>query len=281
MNGLPRIRRLLTATAMTLCIASPVHAVGVIDPTPQWGTGAQSGTMKCADFSPNCGVGVYPPGSQGPDVDNFQGLTGASAASDGFGAAAAHAALNSVGGLDMPHLYGQSFAATGGVVFGTSWALDHYTYTGPSTTKHLTVSLAGTVTAPNTPSFNEINASVYVFDAAQIQGQFGFTDYRGYFGEVIQDYQQSTLSLAPGQTSDSGTIDINLDNGGAFYIFAYLGTSAGNGGSASAMNSLDLAFDSNAGLSAVSMVPEPSAWAMLLAGLGVLGFGARGWAVRA
>ena len=280
MNRPRQFHRLLVATASAfaaLCIAAPANAAIAI-PTATWGTGAQSGTMEC--FTSECQTGVFPSGSQGPNEDNVLGLAASSSVSDGFGAASAHAALNAVPGLHMPHLYGQSIAAVNGVAYGTSWALDHYTYSGADTTKHLSISLTGSVTAPNTPTFNEIHGDVYVFSASELPSDPGTSNLSGYFGEIIHTYQASSLALGPSNSFAAGTIDINLTNGDAFYIFARLDTSAANGGSAISMNSLGLGFDSNAGLSAASMVPEPSEWAMLLAGLGLMGFAARNRARR-
>lgn len=119
-----------------------------------------------------------------------------------------------------------------------------------------------------------------MFSASELPSDPGTSNLSGYFGEIIYTYQASTLTLGPSNSFAAGTIDINLTNGDAFYIFARLDTSAANGGSAISMNSLGLGFDNNAGLSAASMVPEPSEWAMLLAGLGLMGFAARNRARR-
>jgi len=268
----------LSAFAFTiaLCLpAAPAHAAPALD---QWGTGASTSTLTCANFSLTCGVGTTPAGF-GAEVDNFRILTADSTINDIRGAAEAHAAITGITGLNLPHLTGQSGGPQ--LAFSSSWGLDAYFYTGVATTRTLSVTLTGTVANPGNSPFTGISASVYVLDPAEVENLGGgFTRFAGYFGEGLFPTQRVDLYIEPDGQLDTGSIVLNLNPGDSFYLWATLSTSSGLGGTAISMNSLSLSVDDNFGLRSASAgqippIPEPASWLMLLAGLGALGTAVR------
>lgn len=274
-----RARFALAAVALSIGTFAPsAHAILAPEPLmDQWGTGARTTTLTCAGFSPTCSTGTSPIGV-GPEQDNFQGLSATSSISDTRGSATVNAVIDNRSGINLPHLAGE--AAAGQIAGGSAWALDGYTYSGPQTTRTLHVELTGSITNPIGSAFTDIEAGIYILSPYDIEGLLeSSTDFFGYFGEGIFPIQELHLVIdQAGQTFDGGDIELTLEDGDQFYIWTYLSVGAGGGGTAQAMNSLDLAFDSPIGLTAASAtapVPEPATWGMLAAGLGLIGLGRR------
>ena len=230
-----------------------------------WGTGASTTTLTCATFSANCGVGTGPIGS-GPSVDNYQNEPAFSDVSDARGNATAYSFFSDSNGLAAIHLKGQANGTTG-IAEATATGLNSYTYSGSSSTiKTLNIALSGTITDPNNNAFTELTASVYIFDSQFLLPETVFLS--GYLGEGLFPSAEAHLSIG-GSDPANTSIDIDIDPNETFTIWAILNTNAGPGASVQAMNSLELSFSDNSGLSSaapVSAVPVPAAaWLFMTA----------------
>lgn len=256
--------QLKTAVA-AICLITPMSSMAVT-----WGTGAESYTSTCASFSATCSTGTSP-SSFSPTVDNVSGATSSSSISDVRGASEAHATIINSSGIEMVHLAGQ--AGAGQIAQASAWGLNTYTYSGANTSITLDIDLTGSLSNAGS-AFTKISADIYIIDPNDIDS-FPTTDLRGNFGEGIPPIAHTELEIianTAGVVSITDSLNLSLANGDEFSIWALLYVGAGDNGQVQAMNSLDLSFSNNAGLTSVasvSAVPVPAA--VWLFGSGLLG----------
>lgn len=248
-------------------------ALAVLD---QWGVGASSTTLACADFAlPDCGVGTGPVDS-GPDVDLINGLVADSEVVSPRGEGEGHARLSRAGSISTPELkaFGAGTAGgpgTAGIGQGFAFGMEGYTYAGPGTTISLDIELSGIITNPNGRSFTSIDADVYILDPGDFAfGGFGTLNLGGLLGEGIFPLDVVSLFL-DNSGIDTASLQLDLEDGDQFYVYATLGASAANGAIADALGTLTMDFSDSSGLVAASVPLPPAAWLFVSAVVGMLG----------
>lgn len=234
------------------------------------------------------------------DLDGGIGITSSDASLnnvDGIGNA--HADLN--GPTDLPVLRAESFshALSGTVrssrVSSQAFGLQGFYVGGTSYT--LDIFLSGIANdVPQTPGvFNEDGsavAHVMIIRDNDPSSDISFTSnyptmkFENIPGsgdlellaETIGPAGLSTLTIPPDNqvhiVMDTLTVT-GLTPGELIYVWADLGTTGTRGGFGDAFSTLSMEFQDPTGLSHTAPVPEPEAYALLLAGLGLVGFMAR------
>ena len=259
-----KLNQAIKTSLMATCLIVPMSSMAA-----SWGTGASSSTSACVATTSTCNVGTA--GNFGPYVDNVDTATASSSISDTRGAAEAHASLNNTSGIEMVRLRGQAASNTGGITHASAWGLNTYTYTGAGATVSLDINLTGAFSNPEGSSFTKLEADIYVIHPDDISG-VPFTNLSGLFGEGIFPIAETSVSISDNvTTADSDSLSITLTNGDEFSIWAILFVDAADGAQVHSMNSLNMNFSDNTGLTSagVSAVPVPAA--VWLFGSGLLG----------
>lgn len=264
-----QLKQQIKTALFTACLIAPMSSMAAV-----WGTGASSNTSACASFSATCSTGTS--GNFGPYIDNVEGASTSSSISDSRGAAEAHATMINESGIEMIHLKGQAASNTDGIAKASSWGLNTYTYAGASTTITLDINLTGMLSNPGS-AFTNIEADVYIINPNDLFGM-PFTNISAFFGEGVFPITQTSVSIGDAlTTSATDSLSITLNDGDEFAVWALLYIGGGNGGQVQAMNSLDLTFSNNTGLSSpASVVPVPAAiWLFASGLLGLVGIARR------
>jgi hypothetical protein len=250
----------------TLVIASCVFLPAAAFAT---GTGAAAGVTTISPCPSFCGG---PGGMFDSDLDGGEGFVSASAAlanSDGNGQA--QSSLN--GPTALPVLSMDAFSGPDSRVGSDATGVREYVYNGAMTNITLDLTLDGDAGAPD-PSDASLQGNVAVIKGTDLPFT---THFPTLIFEIVPG--DPDLELVESLTLDffgfinlgpqtlTGSLNVPLEDGDNFFVWAGLIGSGTRSGFADASTTLTMSFSDDTG---ITVIPEPSTLLMMLGGLGLL-----------
>jgi hypothetical protein len=253
---------LVRASLVLVCLSILVPASGQAVPLNEWGAYAQTSTSRCPSFCTDVEFGA---------ISGGQGSTsGSSSINDSRGNAASLSQLDPSAGLSVPLLKAEAFSAGGqGGAQAFVYAAEGYTYTGAVAKEFvIDIMLTATVLEPGVDSDALVRAQVYVFEADTFEFFSDLGTLLFEVGAVPKASFESRIADPETNASRAGQLVFTLDPGEQVYLWANLLADAKRSGAvADAFSTLTNTFQDAGGLTAASVVPEPSTASLLALGL--------------
>lgn len=204
-------------------------------------------------------------------------MTAHSSADNGTALAEASAVYTGSTLAFLPKLTVNTSAAISNQAFAEAFGVQGYTYNGADTTVTLSYNLHGSVSHKDTYSYGHTlwaEIAVFTGDALEWYPHDFVTLLYEYVALTpnIETTEADYLSIRSGLDQNRpGSITFDLTDGMDFYVAAFLGANASNGGFVDASNTFSMSFDNNTGLTAVAISAIPVPAAVWLFGSGLLG----------